>query len=182
MKWPDPSVFGNAAQWVSAGAGLATLLVAIYGVSAVAPYFQNRLLSEQKAELELAVREKQQTLKRLEFNGACASASNEVLRWLYSRVGIDGYDSVQKQTELVAPLANYSAIFARLEQTESFKKLPLIEQERIKDAWRSDVRERHSATAPIAAERADVAVAWYLLNARTISQQLELACLMARQD
>jgi hypothetical protein len=161
-------------------------------VSAVAPYFQNRLLSEQKAELEISVREKQQTLRRLEFNEACASASSEILHWLYSRVGIDGYESAEKQIELAAPLTkNYSAVIAKIEQAESIKKLPVEEQERIKAAWWDDVRERQSSTAlatreiPITGnrvERADVAVAWYMLNARIISQQLELVCLMARKD
>lgn len=191
MKWPSPNVFGNAAQWVSALVGILTLCVAVYGVSAVAPYFQNRLLSEQKAELEIAVREKQRALRRLEFNEGCASASRDLLFWLNSRVGLDGYETVEKQRALAEPFANnYSAVIAKIEQTDSIKRLPVQEQEQIKHAWRNAISDRQSLSAPTAsppsvnshAERADAAVAWYFLNARTISQQLEFACLMARVD
>jgi hypothetical protein len=57
VRWREQApIVGTGAQWVSAMAAVVTMGVAIYGVSAAVPYFQNRLLSEEKAELELSVR------------------------------------------------------------------------------------------------------------------------------
>jgi len=57
MKWwPDPSRFGNFAQWISAVASVGTIGLAFYGLSKAVPYFENLNLRETNARLQIANR------------------------------------------------------------------------------------------------------------------------------
>lgn len=93
MKWPpNPTVFGNLAQWISAIGTLGTLGLAFYGLSKAVPYFENLNLREVNAQLQLGNRaldgekkkteedlastrsvlaERQEHLRRLQFAVSC---------------------------------------------------------------------------------------------------------------
>lgn len=68
--WRDIApVVGTGAQWVGALGSLATMGVALYGISEAMPLFQNRLLSERNAELELEIRSRTAATEALVARG-----------------------------------------------------------------------------------------------------------------
>ena len=104
LKWwrDNAPIVGTGAQWVSAFGALATMGVAIYGISEAMPLFQNRLLAERNAELELEVRKNTATRDAL-------AASSKVLEAQIAEMG-------RKLEEMTAEArtATFSFVCAKL--------------------------------------------------------------------
>jgi hypothetical protein len=77
----NASVFGTAAQWAGGLASFGTFCVALWGVSKAVPYFENLVLREQKAELEISRRALDLEKRKLAVRVLC-----EQLRRTYARL------------------------------------------------------------------------------------------------